>query len=198
MISQILGTVNHITPTMVTLFTPSGIGYDINISLATYSEIKDKASVLLNTVLIVREDDNILYGFYSIEEKEVFKLLTKVSGVGPATARMVLSYLSPLETRFAIYENNVDAFKKVKGVGVKMADKIIFELKDKVGDMSQYGDAKPLKDDTKQDDSMVVDAIDALVALGFAKKSIEGIVKANAAGCDSVEGLIKMTLKTAR
>ena len=110
----------------------NGIGYEIKISLRTYSKIKDLDKISIYTHLIVKEDSHILYGFYNRKERKTFLSLTSISGVGPSTAIIILSSLSANELKKAIIESDVNKIKSVKGIGLKTAERIILELKDKI------------------------------------------------------------------
>lgn len=191
MITHLKGKVAEITPAHVVIDC-NGVGYLAHISLNTFTRIKDLGETLLHTLLIVREDAHLLYGFADREEREIFVLLVSVSGIGAATARMILSALSPDEIRSAIASGDVRRFKSVKGVGEKSAQRIIVDLKDKVGAVSAgqllAGGAL----------SIQMEAAAALAALGFSKpqadKALSAALKEPGAQ-DSVEKLIKLSLK---
>ncbi|GAB4134280.1 MAG: Holliday junction branch migration protein RuvA [Bacteroidia bacterium] len=172
----------------------SGTGYLLNISLNTYSRIKDNDSGRLYAHLAVREDALVLYGFADEEEREVFRQLISVSGVGPGTARMILSSLSTAEIAQAIHTGNVGTFKSVKGIGEKSAQRIIVDLKGKFGKDQPVLDKQFFAADNKYKD----EALSALVMLGFAKnmaeKAIEKALKTEG-NVLSVEHLIKAALK---
>ena len=131
MISFIKGDNIEIDPTKV-IVDVNGIGYEIKISLRTYSKIKDLDKISIYTHLIVKEDSHILYGFYNRKERKTFLSLTSISGVGPSTAIIILSSLSANELKKAIIESDVNKIKSVKGIGLKTAERIILELKDKI------------------------------------------------------------------
>ncbi|MCL4122061.1 UNVERIFIED_CONTAM: hypothetical protein GTU68_043773 [Idotea baltica] len=169
----------------------NGVGYLVNISLNTYSKIESLDSAKLYTYLHVKEDQLTLFGFHDEEERSLFILLLSVSGIGPNTARIVLSSMSPLEVRTAILTDNDVAFKKVKGVGPKTAKRIILDLRDKVqkgGAMSTDTTIPVLS--TSQDE-----ALDALVALGFVKAKVQKVLDQLPASGASVEVLIKSALQ---
>lgn len=153
------------TPTMVYLDN-NGVGFHINISLHTYSKIESLEQGRLYTHLYVKEDILSLYGFYDEEEKELFKQLISVSGIGPNTARIVLSSMSPGEIHSAIALENDTAFKKVKGVGPKTAKRIILDLKDKT--------RKPAEEQylRNQENGNREKAGVALIALGFQRQKV--------------------------
>lgn len=191
MITHLKGKVAEITPAHVVIDC-HGVGYLAHISLNTFTRIKDSAEILLHTLLIVREDAHLLYGFADRDEREIFVQLVSVSGIGAATARMILSALSADEIRTAISSGDVRKFKSVKGVGEKSAQRIIVDLKDKVGAASA---TIALGGGTL---SVQVEAAAALAALGFSKpqadKALSAALKEPGAQ-DSVEKLIKLSLK---
>ena len=131
MISFLKGKKEYIDPTKLVLDV-NGIGYDINISLRTFSSLKEEDDVFIHTHLNVKEDSHTLYGFNSINEKETFLSLLSINGVGPGTAIMILSSLSSLELKKAIINSDTNKIKSVKGIGLKTAQRIILELKDKI------------------------------------------------------------------
>jgi len=171
----------------------NGVGYQINISLYTFGKIKDLGSGRLFTHLSVREDADTLYGFSTEEERDIFRHLISVSGIGPNTARVILSSLSFEEVVNAIQREEVITFQKIKGIGVKSAQRIIIDLKDKVGKAFRHSDISVPKHNTHQQE-----ALSALVLLGFNKvqaaKAVEKV--ADKLGSDAtVEMLIKECLK---
>ena len=131
MITQIKGRLIEKSPTELVIDC-NGIGYSINISLNTYSQIGDDENIKLFTHLIIKEDSHSLYGFFKKSERSLFKLLISVSGVGASTARMMLSSLSPGEIISAIMSDSVQIIQSIKGIGTKTAQRVILELKDKV------------------------------------------------------------------
>ena len=131
MITQIKGRLIEKSPTEIVIDC-NGVGYSINISLNTYSQIGDDENIKLFTHLIIKEDSHSLYGFFKKSERSLFKLLISVSGVGASTARMMLSSLSPGEIISAIGRNSVQIIQSIKGIGAKTAQRVILELKDKV------------------------------------------------------------------
>jgi Holliday junction DNA helicase RuvA len=192
MIAQIKGRLVEKTPTYVVIDC-NGVGYDIHISLNTYSQIGDGELCLLFTHFIVREDAQLLYGFKEKSERELFRLLISVSGVGASTAMMILSSLSPNDTRNAILLGDVNTLKSVKGIGAKSAERIIIDLRDKIGKVdSKEGISLP-KNNTIKDE-----ALSALIMLGFAKNSAEkALTKIISSGENlTVEELIKKALKS--
>lgn len=193
MISFIKGPIITKSPTAVEI-EAGGLGYDINISLNTYSQIESLKEVKLHTYLHVKEDSHTLYGFFEPIERFMFKHLISVSGVGPNTARVVLSSMTAEETRMAIISNNVAAFKKVKGIGPKSAQRIILDLKDKlVKDAGQNPGSTVFVSNTLQDE-----ALSALLALGFNKAKATKVLHnlLSEYGTEApVEQLIKGALK---
>ncbi|MFO7723890.1 MAG: Holliday junction branch migration protein RuvA [Bacteroidales bacterium] len=171
----------------------NGVGYQINISLYTFGKIKDLVSGRLFTHLIVREDAHTLYGFSTEDERDIFRHLISVSGIGPNTARVILSSLSVGEVVNAIQREEVMTFQKIKGIGVKSAQRIIIDLKDKVDKAFRHSDISVPKHNTHQQE-----ALSALILLGFNKiqagKAVEKV--ADKLGSDAtVELLIKECLK---
>ena len=193
MIAYLDGKITYKSPTHIFLDV-GGIAYDVQISLNTYGVIESLDTTKLFTQLIVRDDAHTLFGFHTIEEKELFNKLISVSGIGPNTARVILSYMTPKETVSAILTDNVAAFKKVKGVGPKTAQRIILDLKDKVAkNASDMPDLESLTSPSIRDE-----AIAALLALGFQKNQVNKAVDkalSQDSGIDQVETLIKSTLR---
>ncbi len=173
-----------------------GVGYYLIISLQTYSELENSESARVYTHFIVREDAQLLYGFASKEERELFRLLVSVSGVGGNTARMILSTYSPQELSNIIASENASLLKNVKGLGLKTAQKIIVELKDKISGLGSNMGMSALP--VSQSGGAVYDeAVAALAMLGFGKaasdKVVRSIVKENPSA--SVEDVIRLSLK---
>jgi holliday junction DNA helicase RuvA len=173
----------------------SGVGYLIHISLNTYSKLPDSGRVKLHTSLIIREDAHTLFGFFQQNEKNLFKHLISVSGVGPNTARMILSSLSVEEVNQAIVGNNASVLQMVKGIGAKSAQRIVVDLKDRIEKEGFVAEENlVLSNNTLREE-----ALSALVMLGYnkpvAQKTINQILKKNAGVDMSVEQLIKEALK---
>ena len=190
MITHIKGKLIEKTPTYVVIDC-NGIGYKLNISLQTFSSIKEE-NCMLFTHLSVKEDSHTLYGFSDEDERALFRGLISVSGVGPSTAQVVLSTFSPNETRQYIITADVAALQSVKGIGAKTAQRIIIDLKDKLGKGITTTDI-PLY----QDNDLRMQALSALVALGFSKKVAEQKVDKtlrNSPEDLSVEALVKSAL----
>lgn len=177
MIEYIKGEITDITPAYAVVET-YGVGYMVNISLTTYSEIKEQATARLYIYEALREDAHTLYGFLSREERDLFLLLISVSGVGAGTARMILSSFSVAELQEVIATGNANALKNVKGIGLKSAQRIIVDLKDKVGKAS--AGAVPTGVAAAQE-SKKEEAVAALVMLGFqqsqSSKAVDKLLK---------------------
>ncbi|MFK8101476.1 MAG: Holliday junction branch migration protein RuvA [Saprospiraceae bacterium] len=193
MISYIDGKITFKSPTFILLET-GGIGYHVNISLNTYTQIETKDQIKILIHFHVKEDSHTLYGFAEESERSLFVHLISVSGIGTNTARIILSAMSPNEVKAAIIAEDVHAFKKVKGIGPKTAKRLILDLKDKI--IKESGDT-PLTY-TTQDNTFRDEALSALVALGFSKikvqKVLNLILKTNT-DIKNVEALIKLALK---
>lgn len=192
MITQLRGNLEEIAPTYAVVDC-SGVGYMLHISLNTYSKIKDSKQILIYTQFVVREDAHLLFGFADKQEREMFLLLTSVSGVGASTARMILSAMNPAEVQGAILMGDVRKIKSVKGIGEKSAQRIIVDLKDKVGGISTIGNALPGAVMSSRDEALA-----ALGALGFSRLQSEKAIEKSlleASAESTVEQLIKIALK---
>jgi len=191
MITHLKGRLVEKTPTHVVIEC-NGVGYEVNISLHTFSLIPESESVKLFTYLLVKEDSHTLYGFYEPSEREIFKLLISVSGVGASTARTMLSSLSPAQVQDAIATNNVAVIQSVKGIGAKTAQRVILDLKDKILKVYAMDDVSAVSSNTNKEE-----ALSALETLGFSRKQTEKVCQKiilddpNA----SVESIIKLALK---
>lgn len=169
----------------------NGVGYEVNISLNTYTYIQQKDAGKLYTYLQVKEDAHTLYGFFDRGEKEMFIQLISVSGVGAATARMMLSHLKPDEVSTAIQQGNVKLLESVKGIGKKTAERLVLELRDKVNKIDSITQVPSLAGNSIQQD-----ALNALVALGIARAQAEtAIKKISITDNNNLEELIKKALK---
>ena len=192
MISFIRGKKIHIDPAKI-IIEVNGIGYDINISHRTYSKLKDESEVFVYTHLNVKEDSHTLYGFNSESERNTFLSLLSINGVGPSTAIMILSSLSANELKKAIISSDTNKIKSVKGIGLKTAERIILELKDKV----TFDDIDQDKFYDDIDNTIKDEALSALSSLGISKniveKHINDILDRN--NDISLEDLIKEVLK---
>lgn len=191
MLEYIKGNVAELTPTY-TVIDNHGIGYFINISLFTYTELQNKKETILYIYEAIREDAHILYGFAGKHEREMFMLLISVSGVGPNSARMIQSSLSPSELETAIATANVGALKAVKGIGAKTAQRIIVDLKDKIKAPSDT-----LNIQVPANNEIFDEALAALTMLGFSVQASQKVLKKLLSGNPSlsVESAIKQALK---
>lgn len=191
MITHIQGKLVEKNPTDVVIDC-NGVGYRLNISLNTYSQIPDQENLKLFTHLQVKEDSHTLYGFSSIAEREIFRLLISVSGVGASTARTMLSSLNPTEIKEAIALGDVPTIQSVKGIGAKTAQRVILDLKDKILKVYDMDEVSVNKGNTHKDE-----ALSALEVLGFNRKQSERIVDKIASKDPdaNVETIIKEALK---
>ena len=165
MIDYITGRVTELNPAFAVVEC-NGIGYSINTSLNTYAALDRAESCKILIHEAIREDAYILYGFADSDERDLFRHLISVSGVGAGTARMVLSSIKPPDLRRAITEGDVNIIKSVKGIGLKSAQRIIVDLKDKIGKHTGSGEIIAFSDNTAREE-----ALSALVMLGFARNS---------------------------
>ena len=175
MFEYIKGELVEVAPTYAVV-EASGVGYFLNISLTTYSEIEKQSATKLFAHHIVREDVEMLYGFATREERDLFRLLISVSGVGGNTARMILSTYSTAELRNIIATGNAVLLKNVKGLGLKTAQKIIVDLSGKMIDLPKY-DAAAAALTVAQTPEAYDEALSALVMLGFAKAASEKVLR---------------------
>jgi Holliday junction DNA helicase RuvA len=187
----IRGTITELNPTRV-IIEAGGVGYSIIISLNTFSKLNGRNETILLVHQIVREDAHLLYGFAEKSERELFRNLIVVNGVGANTAIMMLSSLTPEEIISAIATENVPVLKKIKGIGIKTAQRIIIDLKDRVAKTGITGQIFITPDNT-----ILNEALSALVMLGFSKKDAEKAVEAVLSEYPgaSVESLVKQALK---
>jgi holliday junction DNA helicase RuvA len=187
----IRGAVAEINPARIVV-EAGGVGYFINISLNTYTKLNGKKEASVYTHLAVREDAHILYGFAEKSERDLFRNLISVSGVGAGTAIMMLSSLSTEEIVAAVSTDNITVLKGVKGIGIKTAQRIVIDLKDKLGKFQESTQILFTPDNTTRNE-----ALSALVMLGFAKKDTENVVSKimqEQPGI-TVESVIKQALK---
>ncbi len=197
MIAFLKGKLVHREPTFV-IVDVQGIGYQLQISLQTFSEIKEQENVMLHTHLNIREDAHVLFGFSSIAEKKLFQQLVSVSGVGPSTAIIMLSYMNSNELKSAIVREDAVSLQAIKGIGGKTALRVIIELKDKL--------KKETWEETQPAISLGVhntmrnEALSALLTLGLpkaaAEKSIDTVLK-KSGNTITLEDLVKQALKNA-
>ncbi|MEJ6775864.1 MAG: Holliday junction branch migration protein RuvA [Crocinitomicaceae bacterium] len=189
MIGQLNGRLIEKNPTNLVIDC-GGVGYEVKISLNTFSALGSDESIRVYTKLVVREDAQILYGFADVVEREMFNHLVSVSGIGPNTAMIMLSSLLPEEIAVAIQSEDVKTIQSIKGIGAKTAQRVIIDLKDKMVKMAFSTENIFNSNNTNQ-----FDALTALVSLGFDKKSAEKAVDKVSTGEESVEQLIKEALK---
>jgi Holliday junction DNA helicase, RuvA subunit len=193
MIDYIKGQIIELTPTELILEN-AGIGYSILISLQTYEAFQQQTQAVAYIHHYIREDEELYFGFATKDERELFRLLISVSGIGVASARMMLSSLTSEEIRQAILSENVNRIKSVKGIGLKSAQRLVLELKDKVVKGEGSESSALFK---TENSALVEEATTALVMLGFTKanigKVLPGILKENPTA--RVEDIIKAALK---
>ncbi|WP_100614126.1 Holliday junction branch migration protein RuvA [Confluentibacter citreus] len=191
MITHIQGKLVEKTPTDVVIEC-NGVGYAINISLHTYSQIPDKEYLKLYTHLQIKEDSHTLYGFSSLSERDIFRLLISVNGIGANIARTMLSSLTPIQIKEGIAKEDVVLIQSIKGIGTKTAQRVIIDLKDKILKIYDMDEVLVSKDNTNKNE-----ALSALEVLGFVKKQAERVVdKILILQPDAnVETIIKQALK---
>ncbi len=192
MFAYLKGSFTLKTPTVIYV-EAHGVGYEVQVSLNTYSKIQHLQEGILYTHLIIREDAHVLYGFFEKSEKEVFQQLISVSGVGAATARVMLSSLQANELINAILSGNESLLESIKGIGKKTAQRIVLELRDKFSKSTADGNISTLNHNTLEQEALI-----ALTALGIARNAAESAIKkatqtSNTFG--KVEELIKAALK---
>lgn len=191
MIAQIQGRLVEKTPTDVVIDC-HGVGYQIHISLHTFSQLPESENIKLYTYLQIKEDAHSLYGFAEKKERELFKLLISVSGVGAGTARTMLSSLVPEQIIQAIASNDVGTIQSIKGIGAKTAQRVILDLKEKVLKLYQIEEVSGTPYNTNKEE-----ALSALEVLGYVRKNAEKVVEKILVATPnaSVEDLIKQALK---
>jgi Holliday junction DNA helicase RuvA len=192
MIAYLSGKFTYKSPTVVYVDV-NGVGYEVNISLNTYSHIQQLNEGKLFTYLQVKEDSHTLFGFFEAIEKEMFTLLISVSGVGAATARMMLSNMKPSEISNAIMTNNAVLLEGVKGIGKKTAQRLVLELRDKIGKVTSS-----VPGNISVGNTLEQDALNALIALGISRPVGEQAIKKiviSEPSVNNLEALIKKALK---
>tara|TARA_B110000305_G_scaffold22422_1_gene20517 strand:- start:66 stop:647 length:582 start_codon:yes stop_codon:yes gene_type:complete len=191
MITHLKGKLIEKNPTNIVLDC-NGVGYSVNISLHTFSQLPSGENVKLFIHLQVREDSHTLFGFSSKVEREVFRLLISVSGIGASIARTMLSTLSPEQVMEAITQNNIAVIQSVKGIGAKTAQRVVLDLKDKIIKIYGLDEVSLVSSNTKRNE-----ALSALETLGFARKQVEKICDdiVNKNPNASAETIIKQALK---
>lgn len=192
MIAYLKGDFVHKSPAVVQVEV-SGVGYEVQISLHTYTKIQNLDKGLLYTSLLIREDAHILYGFFDLGEKEMFQQLITVAGIGASTARVMLSYMKPDELAKAIILGDTRTLEGIKGIGKKTAERMVVELRDKLAKQPAESNISSMKNNTLQQD-----ALNALTALGINRQAASlALEKTIAAESNlSVEELIKKALRT--
>jgi holliday junction DNA helicase RuvA len=190
MITQLKGRMIEKSPTEIVIDC-NGVGYLVNISLNTFSKLSDSESISLYTHLQVKEDSHTLFGFFEKTERNLFRQLISVSGIGASTARTMLSSLTPGEIQTAIVSGNVSVIQSVKGIGLKTAQRVIIDLKDKVSLISENNQFIGNISNTNQDE-----ALSALEVLGYNRKQTSKLIEmlVNNSPDMSVEELIKGAL----
>ena len=168
-----------------------GVGYEVHISLYTFGQIPDQENVRVYTHLQIREDAHQIFGFYTPQERSLFRLLIGVSGIGASTARSMLSSMEPLQIQQAVLQEDINTIKSIKGIGLKTAQRLILELKDKIQQSDIAAEIPAVLGNTTKEE-----ALSALEVLGYARKASEKIVDQliQAAPESSVEQLIKGAL----
>jgi Holliday junction DNA helicase RuvA len=196
MYDYLRGLVAELTPTYAVIEC-GGVGYIVTISLQTYSQLEGREEALVYVHHIVREDAEILYGFADRAERELFRLLIGVSGVGGGTARVILSTYTPQELSNIISSENAVLLKNVKGLGLKTAQKIIVEIKDKVVGVGAAVAQKDVLENMSSGNEAYAEAVQALMMLGFSKASSEKVLKKVVKENPSaeVEAMIRLALK---
>lgn len=190
MITQIKGRLEEKSPTHVVIDC-QGIGYEVNISLHTYSQLGQDENIKLFTHLQIREDSHTLFGFFTPMERSVFRLLLSVSGIGASTARTMLSSLEPQQIQRAIVNEDLATIKSIKGIGLKTAQRVLIELKDKVQKIEGFDENLQSKSNTIKEETL-----SALEVLGYSRrqteKVIDNIIQSHPES--SIEELIKSAL----
>lgn len=189
MIAHLNGKLVEKSPTHV-IVECQGVGYYVKISLNSFSLVGTEESLKIYTQFVVREDAQILYGFMTLDEREMFNHLVSVSGIGPNIAMIMLSSLVPQEIAHAIQTEDVPTIQSVKGIGAKTAQRVIIDLKDKMLKLAYSDEYVKGTDNTTR-----LDALNALVSLGFDKKSADKALDKIAKDSSTVEELIKGALK---
>jgi len=191
MIAHLQGKLVEKNPTEV-IIDCNGVGYHVNISLHTYSLLPNSEAIKLFTYLQIKEDSHTLFGFVEKSEREIFKMLLSVSGIGASIARTMLSSLEPKQIIQAIASGDLVTIQKIKGIGSKTAQRVLLDLKDKVLKLYDLDEVSKMQNNTNKDE-----ALSALEVLGFVRKSseriVEKIVKENPEA--TVENIIKLALK---
>jgi Holliday junction DNA helicase RuvA len=192
MIAYLKGDFVYKSPAVVHIDV-NGVGYEVQISLNTYSKIQNLDKGILHTCLLIREDAHLLYGFFDLPEKEMFQHLFSVSGIGASTARVMLSYMKPDELAKAIVQADTKTLEAIKGIGKKTAERMVLELKDKLAKHPLDTNISSVKNNTLQQD-----ALNALTALGISRQAagqaVERTLKTEPQ--ITLEDLVKKALRT--
>ena len=190
MITQLQGRLIEKHPTHVVIDC-QGVGYEVNISLNTYGQIGNEENIRLYTHLQIREDAHTLYGFFQPVERSIFRLLISISGIGASIARTMLSSMTPVEIQQAIVQENLAAIKAVKGIGLKTAQRVLIELKDKIQTVAGMDEIPAFKSNTIKEETL-----SALEVLGYQRRQAEKVIDniVQSAPDSSVEELIKQAL----
>ena len=190
MITQLQGRLIEKHPTHVVIDC-QGVGYEVNISLNTYGEIGNEENIRLYTHLQIREDAHTLYGFFQPVERSIFRLLISISGIGASIARTMLSSMTPVEIQQAIVQENLAAIKAVKGIGLKTAQRVLIELKDKIQTVAGMDEIPVFKSNTIKEETL-----SALEVLGYPRRQAEKVIDniLQSEPDSSVEALIKQAL----
>lgn len=191
MLELVTGTIQKLTPTYAVVVT-SGVGFYVNISLNTCEKLRENTETTLLLHEIIREDTFDLYGFIDENERTMFRLLISISGIGANSARVILSKMTPSELAEAIMSGNSAAIQTIKGIGGKTAQRLVLELKDKVG--FAEGESKII---SSQGNTLKIESLSALVMLGYQKNAAEKVVDAimQESVQHSVEDVVKLALK---
>ena len=190
MITHLQGKLVEKNPTHLVIDC-QGVGYEVHISLHTYSQIPDQENVRVYTHLQIREDAHQIFGFYTAQERSLFRLLISVSGIGASTARSMLSSMEPTQIQQAVMQEDLNTIKSIKGIGLKTAQRLILELKDKISRSDLGAEIPAVLNNTSKEETL-----SALEVLGYTRKASEKIVDQliQASPDSSVEQLIKGAL----
>ena len=201
MIGLIQGQVHHLMAPTVVVMTTAGVGYEIEMPLNAFCQVQLNQSVTLWTHFLVREDAQLLFGFLSHSDREVFRLLLKVNGVGAKMALAMMSTVSVQELRQFVMNNDELALTRIPGVGKKTAQRLIVELKDKIkhlGDTSGFAPSLPLATDSGNQGIIIAEVEAGLIALGYRDKEAQAAIKLAKSTIDSpltIQNLLKASLK---
>ena len=201
MIGLIQGQVHHLMAPTVVVMTPAGVGYEIEMPLNAFCQVQLNQSVTLWTHFLVREDAQLLFGFLSHSDREVFRLLLKVNGVGAKMALAMMSTVTVQELHQFVMNNDELALTRIPGVGKKTAQRLIVELKDKIkhlGDTSGFAPSLPLATDSGNEGIIIAEVEAGLIALGYRDKEAQAAIKLAKSTIDlplTIQNLLKASLK---